>query len=164
MFTKGKTKSSSFLIYPKRAEQKVTNAKRKDKVKQVVSLCPTLHTHLLRGIDKENLQQACPDGTRLYETPCKPRSGAAWGICRQPIVNVPRRGTSAYTWINKSRFAELCRTICASIPQLRRFTACSGFRIEMSFHDIRWMWGMFLQIQLWILPLITQIGLTLLQA
>ena len=65
--------------------------------------------------------KGCRKATPLCETPCKPRSGAAWGICRQPIVNVPRRGTSAYTWINKSRFAELCRTICASIPQLRRF-------------------------------------------
>ena len=65
------------------------------------------------------------------ETHCKPQSGAAVGgqghkgLFREAGLMLLAVGRMC-----KSRFAERC-SLMRLYPQLRRFAACSGFRIEV---------------------------------
>ena len=74
----------------------------------------------------------------LCETHCKPRSGAAVGKMSLSETSFPEGGLMllVVSRMYKSRFAEHAAT-AEFYPQLRRFTACSGLRIEVYLRHTR---------------------------
>ena len=76
----------------------------------------------------------------LCETHCKPRSGAAVGKMSLNETSFPEGGLMllVVSRMYKSRFAEHADT-AEFHPQLRRFTACSGLRIEVYLRHTLWL-------------------------